>query len=91
MAKRINFLTKKQVAIIVRYYGGPRKYCYYPKAKHEYDNINLHEKNNSFKWLTITNLSPKIMITFTDGNGLIIKRDYWELVNEVPIKVNETA
>lgn len=78
------FLTKKQIAVIVKHYGGYKKYKLNEKIKKEYSTIHLCEKQNNSLWMTIDSKNENtIEVRFTDNTGKIIKRDNWELVDGV--------
>jgi hypothetical protein len=80
------FIPLRQVRKIVQYYGGFRKYEF--QEHHESSYIYLHEKANHNLWLTIKGLNENndIQVTLTNTTGLIVQRDYWDMINGEPVK-----
>lgn len=79
------FLTKKQIAVIVKNYGGYRKYKVNESVTREYGSLYLCQKSNQHLWMVISGTRTEVEVRFTDETGLIVKRDYWEMIIEVPV------
>lgn len=90
--KQKYFISLKQVNQMVKHYGGFRKWM-----------INDHidsrgtgcvyccEKGNYKHWLLIQRdaRSDQLMITFSDDTGWIIKRSYWDIINNDCVFIRE--
>ena len=81
--KRKHFLTQKQIKHIVKHYGGFYKYRYNPNVVNEYDKLYLCQKSNKYLWLCISNNQDNlVVVTLTNSTGVIIKRDYWDMLQD---------
>lgn len=86
------FLTQSQIISIVNHYGGLEKYKVNNHIKEkERNRIFYCEKGDYHKWLLLTKVDYKIMVTLTNDVGLIIQRDYWYLDNEECILQSEES
>ena len=81
--KRKYFITQQQIHDIIRFYGS-RRYRLSAKYHSERDSIVFTEKNNDCLWLTIrrNDKSNKIEVRFTDESGVIVRREYWEIIDK---------
>ena len=90
-----HFITKKQIAAIIKHYGGLRKYEVNESIEENYFSLFFHEKKNIHLWMTVDCLKRTddvIEVRFTDTTGLIVKRDRWVVIAGVPtMKKGETS
>ena len=75
-------ITKKQVKGIVKHYGTFRKWEFNPNVKQLSAIIHLREKLNNHLWLVINQRDDGIEVTFSNGKGLIVKRDKWFIADD---------
>ena len=78
------FLNQKQIDFVVNYYSQLGKYKVNTSIKRlEYDRIYYCEENNNHHWLLMTQISnTTFQVTFTNDVGIIIKRDYWNVLGD---------
>lgn len=92
MARSKYFTSQLVLRQILDFYGGKVKYKEHIEAnKKAWGTVVYHEKKNRGLWLAIEYKGNsdeeriiKVEVHFTDINGLIVKRDKWEIgVNNI--------
>jgi hypothetical protein len=85
------FLNQEQINTVVDHYSQITKYEPNDRIKEpERYKIYYREIDNPFHWLLITQYTDiEFWVTFTDDKGIIIKRDIWNLDDNLPFFIKE--